>query len=94
MSKWVNTDKFEQFKNERANDTSDVKTDITYARKYPNPKMGTINKPKEYHIRLLPDLKGNFYKKMYYHMFQSGEVGISLCVLKQRTSNVIALGVH
>ena len=73
MSKWVNVEQFEDFKNERANDTSDQKNDVTYARKYPNPKMGTQNNPKEYHVRLTPDLDGTFYKKMYYHMFQSGE---------------------
>jgi len=73
MSKWVNTDKFEEFKNERQNDTSDQKNDVTYARKYPNPKMGSNANPKEYHVRLTPDIKGDFYKKMYYHMFQAGE---------------------
>lgn len=73
MSKWVNTEKFEQFKTERSNDTSDQNTSVAYARKWPNPKMGTNANPKEYHVRLTPDLEGNFYKKMYYHMFQSGE---------------------
>lgn len=73
MSKWVNTDAFEQFKNERQNDTTEQKNDVTYARKWPNPKMGTNANPKEYHARLVPDLNGSFYKKMYYHMFQSGE---------------------
>ena len=73
MSKWVNTDKFEQFKEERSNDTSDKKSDVSFARKYKNPVMGTNSKPKEYHLRLVPDMKGNFYKKIHYHMFQSGE---------------------
>jgi hypothetical protein len=73
MSKWVNTEKFEEFKNERQNDTSDQKNNVTFARKYPNPKMGSLNSPKEYHVRLVPDTKGSFYKKIYYHMFQSGE---------------------
>lgn len=73
MSKWVNTDKFEDFKNERQNDTSDQKNEVSFARKYPNPKMGTQSTPKEYHVRLIPDMQGDFYKKMYYHMFQSGE---------------------
>jgi hypothetical protein len=73
MSKWVNTEKFEQFKEERANDTTEKKSDVTYARKYKSPTMGTQSKPKEYHMRLIPDMKGNFYKKIYFHMFQSGE---------------------
>lgn len=73
MSKWVNTEKFEQFKEERANDNTEKKSDVTFARKYPSPKMGTQSKPKEYHMRLIPDMKGNFYKKIFFHMFQSGE---------------------
>lgn len=73
MSKWINTDKFEQFKEERSNDNTESKSDVTFARKWPNPVMGSQGKPKEYHIRLLPDVKGNFYKKIHYHMFQSGE---------------------
>lgn len=74
MSKWINTEKFEQFKEERENDQSAPSdSNVSYARKWPNPKMGSQNKPKEYHTRLIPDLKGNFYKKFYYHMFQSGE---------------------
>jgi len=73
MSKWVNTDKFEDFKNERANDDSDTKDSVDYARTYPNPKMGSNKKPKEYHMRLLSDPNQDFYKKYHYHMFQSGE---------------------
>ena len=73
MSKWVNKEKFEQFKNERENDTSDNKDNITYARKYPNPKMGSMDHPKEYHMRMITDPNGDFYKKYHYHMFQTGE---------------------
>jgi hypothetical protein len=74
MSKWVNTEKFEQFQKERANDsTENTGGNTVFARKWPNPVMGTQAKPKEYHTRLIPDLKGNFYKKFHYHMFQTGE---------------------
>lgn len=72
MSKWINKEKFENFKNERANDNTEDKG-VTFARKWPNPKMGTQNKPNEYHVRLLPDINGDFYKKIFFHMFQSGE---------------------
>ncbi len=72
MSKWVNTEKFEEFREERENDNSTEKQ-VSFARKWKNPQMGTINKPNEYHLRMLPDTDGNFYKKMMYHMFQSGE---------------------
>jgi hypothetical protein len=72
MSKWVNTEKFDDFREERENDKQ-KENPITFARKYPNPKMGDQNRPHEYHLRLLPDPDGNFYKKYFYHMFQSGE---------------------
>jgi hypothetical protein len=72
MSKWLNKEKFEKFKNERMNDNEPV-NDIQFARKWPNPKMGTQSKPKEYVVRLLPDTEGEFYKKIKYHMFKSGE---------------------
>lgn len=73
MSKWVNKDKFENFKKERENDNSEDKNNVDFARIYPNPTMGTFNKPKEYHLRLLSDPNQDFYKKYHYHMFQSGE---------------------
>lgn len=72
MSKWINKEKFEQFKNERETDTTEEKG-FGFARKYPNPKMGTLTKPNEYHVRLISDTNGDFYKKYYYHMFQAGE---------------------
>lgn len=40
---------------------------------WPTPEKGTTDRPKTYVIRFLPDKKGNFYQKYYYHMFQSGE---------------------
>lgn len=72
MSKWINNDKFEEFKGERQSDNT-KEDNITFARKWQNPKMGTISAPNEYIVRLLPDPNGNFYKKIHYHMFQSGE---------------------
>ena len=72
MSKWLNKEKFEKFKNERMND-NEKPDNITFARRWKNPKMGTQSKPKEYVVRLLPDPDGEFYKKFKYHMFQSGE---------------------
>ncbi len=72
MSKWLNNDKFEKFKNERLND-NERDDSVSFARKWRNPKMGTLSKPKEYILRLLPDPDGEFYTKIKYHMFQSGE---------------------
>jgi hypothetical protein len=73
MSKWIDTKKFEDFKKEREEDKSEKKDNITFARRYPNPKMGTHDKPKEYHLRLLTDPNRDFYKKYHYHMFESGD---------------------
>ena len=72
MSKWLNADKFKDFKNDRQSDNT-VDDSVSFARKYTNPKMGTQQKPKQYEMRLLPDPDGNFYKKYMYHMFMSGE---------------------
>lgn len=73
MSKWINKEKFEDFKKQREQEESQSKNDVDYARLYPNPKMGTQGKPKEYHLRLLTDPNGDFYKKCMYHMFKSGD---------------------
>jgi len=73
MSKWVNKEKFEDFKKQREQEESQSKNDVDYARLYPNPKMGSQGKPKEYHLRLLTDPNGDFYKKCMYHMFKSGD---------------------
>jgi len=94
MSKWVNKEKFEEFKKEREQDTSDDNTGVDYARLYPNPKMGTLNKPKEYHIRLLPDPNGDFYKKYHYHMFESGENWIFIMCPKTYDMNAYCPWCH
>ena len=72
MSKWVNTEKFEEFREERQEDKS-KENDSVFARKWRNPVMGTLAKPNEYQVRMIPDPDGNFYKKYFYHMFKSGE---------------------
>jgi len=71
-SKWIKAEKFEEFRGERESDNSTEKQ-ITYARRWRNPQMGSQQKPNEYQIRLLPDTDGNFYKKYFQHVFQSGE---------------------
>ena len=73
MSKWLDNSKFDEFKKDRKDDKEASTGNTDFALKWKNPKMGEYNKPREYIIRLLPDLKGNFYKKFYYHMFQSGD---------------------
>lgn len=72
MSKWVSAEKFDEFREERQEDKSKEDNNI-FARKWKNPTMGTMAKPNEYQVRMLPDPDGNFYKKYHYHMFKSGE---------------------
>ena len=94
MSKWVNKEKFEDFKKEREQDKSDDKGGVDYARLYPNPKMGTLNNPKEYHVRLTPDPNGDFYKKYHYHMFQSGESWVFIMCPKTYDMNAYCPWCH
>lgn len=73
MSKWVNTKKFEDFAGEKAQEKEETKDyGSTFAKKF-RPDRGTEANPKEYELRLVPDPKDEFYKKYFYHMFQSGE---------------------
>lgn len=75
MSKWVNSNKFEEFKNKKreekdSNDSSQVGG---FFLKWNNPKMGTQEKEKVYRGRLLPDKNGDFYFKYFYHFIQIGD---------------------
>jgi len=73
MSKWLDKDKFKDFKNDRQNEAEKPETQMAFARRWRNPVMGSQSKPKEYHLRFLSDPNGEFYKKYNYHMFKSGE---------------------
>lgn len=42
---------------------------------WPTPEKGTVDKPKIYQLRLLPDTNDNFYKSFYYHMYKSATTG-------------------
>ena len=70
MSKWLNKDKFKAFVNKRQEDQSSEDVD-GYAKKWKNPTMGTVEKAKEYTIRLLPDKQSQFYLRYFYHYFVS-----------------------
>ena len=75
MSKWVNSDKFKKFVNNKKKEKENEPTNVGggFFLKWTNPIMGTQDTPKIYKIRLLTDKNGDFYKKYYYHFFQSGE---------------------
>ena len=74
MSKWINKDLFNDFKKEKIEekDTSGggfIRSNLLWE----TPDKGTVEQPKMYEGRFVPDPKGKFYKKYYYHFWQSGE---------------------
>lgn len=63
MSKWIKEDLFAQFKNdvqEEAEKKSTNNNDLVWK----NPEPGTQSSPKQYIIRLLPDIKRTFLSKI------------------------------
>ena len=73
MSKWVNNEKFEDFKNQKKGESDEKPNTGGFYLKWENPKMGTQEQPKTYKVRLLPDKNQDFYKRYYYHFFQSDD---------------------
>lgn len=74
MSKWLKKDAYEMFANNKSKEKESAGDDTnSFYKKWKNPVMGTVEKAKEYILRLLPDTKSNFYKKYFYHGFTSGE---------------------
>ena len=74
MSKWIKKDLFDQFVEEKQQEetkkTAGPRRSETV---WQTPSMGTQDKPKVYEVRYLPDPKGRFYKRFYYHGFKSGD---------------------
>jgi len=73
MSKWIKEDIFDEFVKEKENEAEppsygSSRMDIIW----PTPEKGTRDRAKTYVGRFLPDQKGKFYKKYFYHMFQVG----------------------
>jgi hypothetical protein len=74
MSKWINKDLFNNFKKEKIEekDTSSGgfrRSDLLWE----TPDKGTMEQAKVYEGRFMPDQKGEFYKRYFYHFWQSGE---------------------
>ena len=75
MSKWINKDLFGEFQEQKKQEKEQPqggglkRLDMVWK----NPEKGTESTPKIYVVRFIPDKKGNFYKKYFYHMFKSGE---------------------
>jgi hypothetical protein len=82
MSKWIDGDLFNKFQETKKSEADDPGTGGVRRSDFvwQTPERGTTDKPKNYEGRFLPDKKMNFYKKYFYHMFQSGEKWMfSLC---------------
>lgn len=75
MSKWLRKDDYEMFADQKAKEAENQpeQSGGGFYKKWNNPKMGTVEKAKEYKIRLLPDPVKGFFKEYLYHGFMSGE---------------------
>lgn len=75
MSKWINKDLFDDFQKEKVEEKETSsggfrRSDLLWE----TPDKGTLDQPKVYEGRFLPDPTGkSFYKKYFYHFWQSGE---------------------
>ena len=75
MSKWINKDLFDEFQKEKI-DEKDKPTVGGINRSdllWPTPEKGTVENAKIYEGRFLPDPKGEFYMRYYYHFWKSGD---------------------
>lgn len=74
MSRWINTELFDSFRKEKMEEKEAPSSNMMRSELvWQNPEMGTIDKAKVYEGRFVPDPKGQFYKKYYYHFWKSGE---------------------
>lgn len=78
-SKWINKSLFNSYvekKEKEKVDKTSVRNDVAWR----TPEKGTADNPKIYEGRFVPDPKGIFTKKYYYHMYQSnGKWYFQLC---------------
>jgi hypothetical protein len=80
MSKWIDKDLFNKFQTQKLIEKEESKSNRRAELLWATPEKGTTENPKIYEGRFLPDKKGNFYKRYYYHMWRSGENWIfALC---------------
>jgi len=73
MSKWIDKELFSKFQAQKQAEKEETKSNRRVELLWPTPERGTTDNPKIYEGRLLPDKKGSFYKRYYYHMWKSGE---------------------
>jgi len=73
MSKWINVDKFKMFQEQKIEEKDTQKSNDFTRLPIWRPEKGTVENPKTYVGRFLPDNESNFYVKYFYHMFKIGE---------------------
>lgn len=77
MSKWIDKQLFKEFAQEKTKEAEQEKqkggSSARMGMIFPTPERGSVDKPKVYEGRFIPDQNGKFYKKFFYHMFMSGE---------------------
>lgn len=73
MSKWVTKDLFQNFVEEKKNETQPATGGAFIDKKWKNLEKGPSDNPKTYEVRFLPDPVKGFYKKIFYHMWKVGE---------------------
>lgn len=75
MSRWIKKDLFESFQKEKIEekDTANAGGFIRSELVWDTPERGTVESPKVYEGRFLPDPDGEFYKRYYFHFWKSGE---------------------
>jgi hypothetical protein len=73
-SKWINQKLFSAYTEEKTKETTEKASFVKRSEfVWASPQAGTSEKAKVYEGRFLPDPKGKFTKKYYYHMWKSGD---------------------
>ena len=73
MSKWIDKELFDDFQKEKIEEKDNSGGVQRGQNLWPTPQKGSVENPKVYEGRLIPDPKGKFYKRYYYHMWQAGD---------------------
>lgn len=74
MSKWVNTEKFKKFQEQKKKEQeTPVRQGVNRSLVWQTPEKGSTERPKVYEGRFLPDKNNDYYKKYFYHMFRLGD---------------------
>jgi len=74
QSKWINAKLFDNYVGEKQKEISEVKNPIRRQDfVWQSPQAGTAEKAKVYEGRFIPDQKGCFTRKYFYHMWKSGD---------------------